>query len=375
MSVRLAFSVAIQVDADILLIDEVLAVGDAAFQQKCFEQFEQLKAEGKTIVFVTHDMGAVERFCDRAMLIERGRMHRRSASPHEIAPRLQRAQLRPARRSEPSTPRAATATRPRPRSWPPGSRTTRASAIDRARPGRAAARRASRSSFHDRVERPGLRASHLRNEPRHDVFATSTRLRRRRDRQLRRRRDRRTCACASRTGSRPSRYTLTPVGRARRHAAPTRSTCARTSPRSIVHGDAHDRRRRRPPARRSRSSACERHAPLRAARRSAARRRPRAASGSLTWTLAVDRLQAALLRLGARLRCGRWCGRSRSSASSTSSSPRSSTLGNGVKNYAVYILVRDRAVPVLRGGRRAAAVQSPGRRARTCCARSASRAW
>jgi ABC-type polysaccharide/polyol phosphate transport system ATPase subunit len=74
MSVRLAFSVAIQVDADVLLVDEVLAVGDAAFQQKCFEQFHRLKDAGKTIVFVTHDMSAVERFCDRAILIERGRI-------------------------------------------------------------------------------------------------------------------------------------------------------------------------------------------------------------------------------------------------------------------------------------------------------------
>jgi ABC-type polysaccharide/polyol phosphate transport system ATPase subunit len=74
MNVRLAFSVAIQVDADVLLVDEVLAVGDAAFQQKCFEQFQAMKAAGRTILFVTHDMGAVERFCDRAMLIERGRM-------------------------------------------------------------------------------------------------------------------------------------------------------------------------------------------------------------------------------------------------------------------------------------------------------------
>jgi len=72
MQVRLAFSVMIQVDADILLIDEVLAVGDAAFQQKCFEVFQRMRDEGKTIVFVTHDMGAVQRFCHRAMLIERG---------------------------------------------------------------------------------------------------------------------------------------------------------------------------------------------------------------------------------------------------------------------------------------------------------------
>ncbi len=72
MHVRLAFSVAIQVDAEILLIDEVLAVGDAAFQQKCFDVFNRMREEGRTIVFVTHDMGAVTRFCHRAMLLERG---------------------------------------------------------------------------------------------------------------------------------------------------------------------------------------------------------------------------------------------------------------------------------------------------------------
>ena len=74
MYVRLAFSVAIQVDADVVLIDEVLAVGDSAFQQKCYDEFLRLKSEGRTIVFVTHDMNAVERFCDRAMLLERGEM-------------------------------------------------------------------------------------------------------------------------------------------------------------------------------------------------------------------------------------------------------------------------------------------------------------
>ncbi|MEA2368914.1 MAG: type transport system ATP-binding protein, partial [Thermoleophilaceae bacterium] len=72
MHVRLAFSVMIQVDADILLIDEVLAVGDASFQQKCFDVFNRLRDEGKTILFVTHDMSSVRRFCHRAMLIERG---------------------------------------------------------------------------------------------------------------------------------------------------------------------------------------------------------------------------------------------------------------------------------------------------------------
>jgi len=74
MEVRLAFSVMIQVDADILLIDEVLAVGDAAFQQKCFDEFARIRDSGRTVLLVTHDMSAVQRFCDRAMLLERGRV-------------------------------------------------------------------------------------------------------------------------------------------------------------------------------------------------------------------------------------------------------------------------------------------------------------
>lgn len=86
MHVRLAFSVAIQVDADILLIDEVLAVGDAAFQQKCFDVFNRMREEGRTIVFVTHDMGAVTRFCHRAMLLDRGRTVA-LGDPREVADR------------------------------------------------------------------------------------------------------------------------------------------------------------------------------------------------------------------------------------------------------------------------------------------------
>ena len=72
MMVRLAFSVMIQVDADILLVDEVLAVGDAAFQQKCFDEFGRIRRTGATVLLVTHDMGAVRRFCDRALLIHKG---------------------------------------------------------------------------------------------------------------------------------------------------------------------------------------------------------------------------------------------------------------------------------------------------------------
>ena len=74
MHVRLAFAVAINVSADVLVIDEVLAVGDASFQQKCFDTFEQMRADGRTIVLVTHDMGMVERFCDRAIMLESGRV-------------------------------------------------------------------------------------------------------------------------------------------------------------------------------------------------------------------------------------------------------------------------------------------------------------
>ena len=74
MQVRLAFAVMAHVNADLLLIDEVLAVGDAAFQQKCIDTMMRLRDEGRTILLVTHDMSAVERFCDRAMLIDRGRM-------------------------------------------------------------------------------------------------------------------------------------------------------------------------------------------------------------------------------------------------------------------------------------------------------------
>ncbi|HYZ81049.1 MAG TPA: ABC transporter ATP-binding protein [Solirubrobacteraceae bacterium] len=86
MHVRLAFSVAIQVDADILLIDEVLAVGDAAFQQKCFDVFNEMRDSGKTIVFVTHDMGSMQRFCHRALLLERGSPVY-MGDPHEVADR------------------------------------------------------------------------------------------------------------------------------------------------------------------------------------------------------------------------------------------------------------------------------------------------
>jgi ABC-2 type transport system ATP-binding protein len=74
MLVRLAFSVMMEADADVLLIDEVLAVGDASFQQKCADAFHEMKAAGKTIVLVTHEMATVETYCHRAMLIADGKI-------------------------------------------------------------------------------------------------------------------------------------------------------------------------------------------------------------------------------------------------------------------------------------------------------------
>lgn len=72
MQVRLAFSIAIRANTDVLVLDEVLAVGDASFQQKCFDYFATLKSGHKTVILVSHSMPSIERFCDRAMLIENG---------------------------------------------------------------------------------------------------------------------------------------------------------------------------------------------------------------------------------------------------------------------------------------------------------------
>lgn len=74
MYMRLAFSVAINVDADILLIDEILSVGDQHFQEKCFNKMRELKKEGKTMVFVTHSMDSVRNLCDRAVWLYEGKV-------------------------------------------------------------------------------------------------------------------------------------------------------------------------------------------------------------------------------------------------------------------------------------------------------------
>jgi len=74
MYVRLGFSIAAHLDPDILLLDEVLAVGDAAFQAKCLDRIAELRRAGRTIVFISHDLAAVYRLCDRALLLDHGRV-------------------------------------------------------------------------------------------------------------------------------------------------------------------------------------------------------------------------------------------------------------------------------------------------------------
>jgi lipopolysaccharide transport system ATP-binding protein len=74
MYVRLGFAIAINVEPDILVVDEVLAVGDAEFQQKCFDKFEDLKHEGKTVILVSHSMATVRSMCDQAAWLNKGEL-------------------------------------------------------------------------------------------------------------------------------------------------------------------------------------------------------------------------------------------------------------------------------------------------------------
>ena len=72
MFVRLAFAVAINIDPEILIVDEALSVGDVFFQAKCYHKFEEFKKQGKTILFVSHDLSAISKYCDRAVLLNQG---------------------------------------------------------------------------------------------------------------------------------------------------------------------------------------------------------------------------------------------------------------------------------------------------------------
>ena len=85
MYMRLAFSVAINVDADVLLIDEILAVGDASFQAKCFKKLKEIKARGTTIVIVSHSLGQIEEFCERSIWIDQGKV-RMIGTPTQVHP-------------------------------------------------------------------------------------------------------------------------------------------------------------------------------------------------------------------------------------------------------------------------------------------------
>jgi ABC-type polysaccharide/polyol phosphate transport system ATPase subunit len=167
MSVRLGFSVAIQVDAEILLVDEVLAVGDAAFQQKCFEQFFRMKEEGRTILFVTHDMGSVERFCDRAMLIERGQIVE-CGEPSVIARKyneLNFGQLAPAGAATAGEHHGAEILG----AWFEDAAGERVVALAQGEPCRAC----FEVRFEEGVEDP-IFAAALRNDARHTIFVAST---------------------------------------------------------------------------------------------------------------------------------------------------------------------------------------------------------
>jgi len=106
MMVRLAFAVMLGADADIMLVDEVLAVGDAAFAQKCTDVFRAKRAAGKTTVLVTHDMAAVQAFCDRALLIHDGQQ-RYLGDPEEAALRYYRLNFTGHHETERSAPDAS----------------------------------------------------------------------------------------------------------------------------------------------------------------------------------------------------------------------------------------------------------------------------
>ena len=89
MYVRLGFAVAAHLEADILLVDEVLAVGDAAFQVQCIERLNELRRSGTTMLFISHDLTSIEKLCDRVALMERGELVA-SGAAHDIVERYQR---------------------------------------------------------------------------------------------------------------------------------------------------------------------------------------------------------------------------------------------------------------------------------------------
>jgi ABC-type polysaccharide/polyol phosphate transport system ATPase subunit len=94
MYMRLAFAVAIEVDADILLIDEILSVGDAGFREKCNERIRQFHKRGKTMIMVSHDLASIRPFCDRLLLVHHGELVA-DGEPEEVISRYQQVIGRP----------------------------------------------------------------------------------------------------------------------------------------------------------------------------------------------------------------------------------------------------------------------------------------
>ncbi len=98
MQVRLGFSITVGVESPILLVDEVLAVGDMDFQQKCYNSFENFKEDGRTILFVSHDLNAVERFCDKVILLENGEI--KTQGEADVVIDAYRRNMEPARKNK-----------------------------------------------------------------------------------------------------------------------------------------------------------------------------------------------------------------------------------------------------------------------------------
>ncbi len=171
MQVRLAFSVAIQVDADILLIDEVLAVGDAAFQQKCFDVFYRMRDEGRTVLLVTHDMSAVTRFCSRAALLDHGHLVDFGA-PEDVARSYLDLNFGTGEAAaEPGADEARSGDGKAliEEAWFEDARGDRVEVLEQGSP----ARLVARARFLERIEHPDWRVL-FENADHHPLFATST---------------------------------------------------------------------------------------------------------------------------------------------------------------------------------------------------------
>ena len=101
MYARLGFAIAVSVEPDVLLCDEVLAVGDESFRQRCYDRMLEFRDAGRTVVLVTHDLGAVHQFCDRAIWLQRGAIQRDGDPAESCAPTCARSM--PATRRSPSS--------------------------------------------------------------------------------------------------------------------------------------------------------------------------------------------------------------------------------------------------------------------------------